>query len=50
MIPDNPLADTAAGTRLEAFFNRHPRATTAGMIAFVLLLLVVGGLLDGVPQ
>lgn len=47
---ENEIADTAAGTRIEAFCNRHPRATTAGMVAFVLLLQVVGALLDGVPQ
>ena len=40
------IANHAAGTRIEAFFNRHPRATTAGMVAFVLLLQVVGALLD----
>lgn len=46
MTPDNPHADTAAGTRLEALFNKYPRATTAGMVAFVLLLQVLGALLD----
>jgi hypothetical protein len=50
MTPDNPIADTAAGTRLERWFNDHPKTTTAGMVAFALLLLVLGGLLDGVPQ
>lgn len=39
-------ADNAAGTRLEALFNRHPKSTTAGVVAFVLLLQIVGALLD----
>lgn len=39
-------ADTATGTRLEAFFNRNPRLTTAGTVAFILLLQVVGAVLD----
>lgn len=40
----------ATGTALERWFNDHPRATTAGMVAFVLLLQVLGALLDGAPQ
>jgi hypothetical protein len=39
-------ADTATGTRLEALFNRYPRCTTAGTVAFVLLLQVLGAVLD----
>jgi hypothetical protein len=46
MTPSNPHADTAAGTRLERWFNDHPKTTTAGMVAFVLLLQVLGALLD----
>ena len=43
----NP-ADHSTGTRLEALFNRYPRLTTAGTVAFVLLLQIVGAVLDGV--
>lgn len=40
------IADQAAGTALEAWFNRHPRITTAGLVAFILLLQVLGAWLD----
>lgn len=40
-------ADTASGTRLERWFLTHPRLTTAGTVAFILLLQVLGAVLDG---
>lgn len=40
------IADHAAGTRLERWFNDHPKTTTACLVAFVLLLQVLGAVLD----
>jgi hypothetical protein len=34
------------GTRLEAWFNDHPKTTTACTVVAILLLQVVGALLD----
>lgn len=45
-MKNHPIADHAAGTRLERWFNDHPKTTTAGLVAFVLLLQVLGALLD----
>lgn len=42
----NLIADNAAGTWLEALFNRRPKTTTAGVVVAILLLQVVGALLD----
>jgi hypothetical protein len=38
--------DRITGTRLEAWFNDHPKTTTAGVVVAILLLQVVGALLD----
>lgn len=36
----------ATGTRLERWFIQHPRITTAGTVAAILLLQILGALLD----
>lgn len=40
----------ATGTRLERWFNTHPKTTTAGVVVAILLLQVLGAVLDGAPQ
>lgn len=46
----NLIADNAAGTWLEALFNRRPKTTTASVVVAILLVMVIGALIDGAPQ